>query len=152
VADRLVGLRVRIPLGMSPVIVVCVVRYTYLPRADPLSRGFLLTVVCHCVWSRNITNEAAAPSFGCCFRKNTTDRCTCDVTLRRFHKSFLPWKCNKYYVFACVRARVRRVPGRMGVCMRVRASSLAYPACNLCAPCCDVICGPPLSAIFFEMS
>ena len=111
---------------------MCVVRYTYLPRADPLSRGVLLSVVCHCVWSRNITNEAAAPSLGCCFRKNTTDQCTCDVTLRRFHKSLLPWKCNKYYVFACVSARACVVcPGAWAcACACVhRASLIQHATC-----------------------
>jgi hypothetical protein len=33
------------------------------------------------------------------------------------------------------------VPGRLGVCMRVHACSLAYPACNAYAPYCDAICG-----------
>ena len=46
-ADLLVGLRVRIP-----------------PGADSLSRGVLLTMVCPCVWSRNLNNEAALASFG----------------------------------------------------------------------------------------
>jgi hypothetical protein len=53
-----------------------------------------------------------------------------------------------YYIFMCVcvcvcvcvaRARERarvyvRVPGNLGVCMRVRACSLAYPAYNSHAP------------------
>jgi hypothetical protein len=34
------------------------------------------------------------------------------------------------------------MPGRMGVCVRVYACSLAYPACNLYALYCDVIFGP----------
>ena len=28
------------------------------------------------------------------------------------------------------------------MCMRMRACSLAYPACNSYAPYCDAICGP----------
>jgi hypothetical protein len=42
------------------------------------------------------------------------------------------------------------VSGRVGVCMRVRACSLAYPACNACAPCCDVISGP-FGCIIFDI-
>ena len=38
---------------------------------------------------------------------------------------------------ACV-----RVPGSVGVCMRIRACSLANPTRNAYEPCCDVICGP----------
>ena len=41
---------------------------------------------------------------------------------------------NVTYLCMCVCARV-------GVCMRVRACSVAYPACNSYAPCFDVICG-----------
>jgi hypothetical protein len=53
-------------------------------------------------------------------------------------------------VCVCVRARVCAcVPGRIG--MRVRAYSLAYPACNACAPYCDVICGPSVSTTFFDI-
>ena len=43
-----------------------------------------------------------------------------------------------------------QVPGRVGVCMPVRAYSLVYPACNAHAPYCDVICGPSDSATFFD--
>jgi hypothetical protein len=38
----------------------------------------------------------------------------------------------------CTRAHVC-VPGRVSLCMRVRAYSLAYPACNAYALYCDVI-------------
>jgi hypothetical protein len=54
----------------------------------------------------------------------------------------------------CVRARalacmwVRR---RVGVCMSVSACSLANPARNAYAPCCDVICGPSDSTQFFDI-
>ena len=41
-----------------------VVRYRSLRRADPSSRGVLPTVVCHCVWSRNLNNEAALARVG----------------------------------------------------------------------------------------
>jgi hypothetical protein len=37
------------------------------------------------------------------------------------------------------------------VCMRIRACSLAYPACHAFAPYCDVICGPSVFAIFFAV-
>jgi hypothetical protein len=51
----------------------------------------------------------------------------------------------------CVRARMW-VPGRVGVCERVRAYSLANLACNAFAPFCDVICGPSVSTAFFDIS
>ena len=43
------------------------------------------------------------------------------------------------------------VPGRVGVCMRIRAYSLANPARNAYAPYCDVICGPSVSTTFFDI-
>ena len=43
------------------------------------------------------------------------------------------------------------LPGRVGVCMPVRARSLTYPECNVYEPYCDVICGPTGSAIFFDI-
>jgi hypothetical protein len=55
-------------------------------------------------------------------------------------------------VCACMRVRACMwVPGLVGVCMRIRACSLASPARNACAPYCDVICGPSVSAVFFEI-
>jgi hypothetical protein len=50
------------------------------------------------------------------------------------------------FFFVCV-----RVPRRVGVYMRVRACSLAYPACIAYAPYCDVICGPSGSTTFFDI-
>jgi hypothetical protein len=87
----------------------------------------------------------------------TQDRqCTYNVTKRRVRESLLQWKSNKYYIFACVCAClcvVRAcmwVPGRVCVCMRISACSLANPACNAYAPYCDVIRGLPLEfTIFF---
>ena len=35
-----------------------------------------------------------------------------------------------------------RVSGSVGMCMRIGACSLAYPACNVYAPYSDVTCGP----------
>jgi hypothetical protein len=68
-------------------------------------------------------------------------QCTCNVTLRRVRKSLLPWKSNKYYLLICVCVRARAT-GSVGVCIRVRAYSLAYPAHNTYAPYCDIINGP----------
>jgi hypothetical protein len=60
-------------------------------------------------------------------------QCTYNVTLKRVRESPLPWKSNKYCI--CVRVRkCVRVSGDVGVRMRVRACSLAYPACNKNAP------------------
>ena len=41
--------------------------------------------------------------------------------------------------------------GRVGVSMLLRACNRAYPACNAYAPYCDVICGPSVSTIFFDI-
>jgi hypothetical protein len=79
--------------------------------------------------------------------KKQGKQCAYNIILRHVRKSLLPWKSNKYYIF--VRACVR--PRRVGVCMRVLSYSLAYPACKSYAPCCDVICGPFGSTIFFDM-
>jgi hypothetical protein len=43
---------------------LCVVRYRSSRRAYPPSGGVLPTVVCQCVWSRNIKNEAALDRIG----------------------------------------------------------------------------------------
>jgi hypothetical protein len=59
-------------LGLNPagVMDVCffwmlrVVRYRSLRRTDPSSRGVLPTVVCHCVWSRNLKNETVLALVG----------------------------------------------------------------------------------------
>jgi hypothetical protein len=58
------------------------------------------------------------------------------------------------YWSVCAYLRVRaymRVPGRVGVCMRISAHSLANPARNAYAPCCHVICGPSVSTKFFDI-
>ena len=44
--------------------VLCVVRQRSLRRADHSSRGFLATMVCRCVWSRNLKNEEAMTPVG----------------------------------------------------------------------------------------
>ena len=76
--------------------------------------------------------------------------------MRRDRESLLSWKTSKYYILVCVYVRARsrafmRLPGRMGVWMRVRACNLAYPTCNSYAPYCDVICGFSGSTIFFDI-
>jgi hypothetical protein len=63
----------------------------------------------------------------------------------------LPWKSNKFYIFTCVRAHACLRPGRVGVCMRVRACSLAYLACNSYVPYCDFICDLSGSIVFFDI-
>ena len=54
------------------------------------------------------------------------------------------------YVCMCARACVW-VPGRQGVCMRVRTRSPAYPACKAHAPYYIVIYGLSGSTIFFDI-
>ena len=65
---------------------------------------------------------------------------TCNVTL-------LPWESNKYYllVWVCSCVRVREY---MWVSGRVR---VANPARNAYAPYSDVICGPSVCTIFFDI-
>ena len=59
---------------------------------------------------------------------------------------------QKYYIFLCLCARsCVRVFGRVGVCMRVRACSLAFPACNFYALYCDVICDPSGPTKYFDI-
>jgi hypothetical protein len=75
---------------------------------------------------------------------NKTGNVTYKVTLRRVRESLLPWKkavSITYWSVVCVRACMW-VPGCVGVCIRIRARSLANPARNAYAPYCDVICGP----------
>ena len=70
------------------------------------------------------TTRAVLNVRGIILPKSKQDKqCTYNVTLTRVRESLLPWKSNKYYVFVCV-------CGRVGVCMRMRACSLVYTACN----------------------
>ena len=79
-------------------------------------------------------------------------QCACNVTLRRVRETILVVESNRYFIFLCVRVRACvEVVGSVGECMRVRAWSLAYAACKVYAPCCDVIRDPSVSAIFFDI-
>jgi hypothetical protein len=69
-----------------------------------------------------------------------------NITVRYVHESLLPWKSSKYYLLVCV-----CIPGHVGICMSVRACSLAFPASNTYAPYCDIICGASVSATFFDI-
>jgi hypothetical protein len=51
--------------------VLCVVRWRSPRRADHSSRGVLPTVVCRCVWSRNLVNEEALAHWGAVTPKPT---------------------------------------------------------------------------------
>ena len=68
--------------------------------------------------------------------------------MMRIRESLLPWKSNTYYIPLPV---CERVSGRVGLCMRMRACSLTYPAFNAYAPYCNVIYGPTGSTIFFDI-
>ena len=60
--------------------------------------------------------------------------------------------CVRASVGACVCAYVCGwLPGRVGVCMHMRACSLAYPACNAHAPYYIVICGFSGSTVFCDI-
>ena len=67
--------------------------------------------------------------------------------LRRAGEPLLQWKANMFCIFVCARARACVY---VGVCMRVRACSLAYPPCNSYAPNYDVICGTNDTTLFLE--
>jgi hypothetical protein len=57
--------------------------------------------------------------------------------MRRFRESLLRWEAISKPLHTCLRVRAHGhvcVPWHVGMCMRVRASSLAYPACNAYAP------------------
>jgi hypothetical protein len=78
----------------------------------------------------------------------------CNVTLKSVHEIIVAAESNKYYIFLCVCVRARecvRASGSVGVCMRGRACGFVYPTCNSYMPYYDVICGPPCSAIFFDI-
>jgi hypothetical protein len=63
VYDRsLAGTAVSIPAGGINACFECCV--LSLRRADPSFRGVLPIVVCYCVWSRNLKNEAALAHVG----------------------------------------------------------------------------------------
>jgi hypothetical protein len=97
-------------------------------NAVRVCKGLLLRAVTCSV--QNVATQRASAN-------SKQDRqCTCNVTLRRrVRESLLPWKSNKYFISVCV-------------CARVRACSLAHPACKAHAPYCDVICPLLLHHIF----
>ena len=58
-------------MDVSLLWVLCVFRQRSLRRANRSSKGVLPTVVSHCVWPRNLKNEAALARFGLLRQKNT---------------------------------------------------------------------------------
>ena len=56
--------------------VLWVVRWRSLPRTDHSSRGVLLTVVRHCVWSRNLVNEETLAHWGLSRQINNNNKLT----------------------------------------------------------------------------
>ena len=94
--DRLLGLRVRIPSGAwISVSCKCVCCQRSLRRADHSSRGGLPTVVCYCVWSRNLSNEAVLVHVGLLRqggrrRRRRTRR----IRIRSHSKLYKLWKLN----------------------------------------------------------
>jgi hypothetical protein len=76
---------------------------------------------------------------------------TYNVTLRRVNETIVAVESNTYYILVCVYMHACTwLPGRVDVCIRIRAYSLAYPPRNAYAPCCDVISGPSVSTTFFD--
>jgi hypothetical protein len=73
-----------------------------------------------------------------------------NIILWHVHELLLPWKSKNYYIFVCACVHMW-VPSHVGVCMRMHFCSRAYLACKVCAPYCDVICGPCGSASFFDI-
>ena len=92
----------------------------------------------------------------CVVSQRQPDRqCTNNVALRSVHesivavekKSIIHWSvCAALHVRACM-----WVPRRVGVCLHIRAYSLANPACNAYGPYCDVICDSSVSTTFFDI-
>ena len=73
-AASLLGLRVRIPLGarsLSVVIVVCCQVEVSATGWSLVQRSATDCGVCHCVWSRNLKNEAALTRVGLLCQKQT---------------------------------------------------------------------------------
>jgi hypothetical protein len=74
---RLLKLRVRIPQSRRDTDLYLlwlsrVIRQRSLRRADSSSKTVLPSVVCHCVWSRNLRMRRPWPALGCCARKKGT--------------------------------------------------------------------------------
>jgi hypothetical protein len=67
-------------------------------------------------------------------------QCTYNVTLRRDLETIVAVEKQQVLHIACFACM--RVPGSEGMCMRIRAYSLANPARDAYVPYCDVICGP----------
>jgi hypothetical protein len=80
-------------------------------------------------------------------------QCTYNVILRRVRKTIVA--VEKHYIYIYIYIYILRVcacmclPGRVCVCMRIRAYSVFNPARNAYAPYCDVICVLSGSTTFF---
>jgi hypothetical protein len=81
--------------------VSCVVRMRSLRRADRSSRGVLPTVVCRCVWSRNLVNEEAlSPWGGCRAQKKINKPPAHTHTHTHAHTHFFRFRTVTYCILA----------------------------------------------------
>ena len=112
----------------------------------PVFHYWKFLTLCYCLHSEHVSRL-----------QNITkqDRqCAYNVTMRRVDESVVAVK-KQYILFIvlCVHAcECVRVLGSVGVCMRIRACSLANPTRNAYAPYCDVICDPSVSNTFCDIS
>ena len=84
-AARLLGLWVRIPQGAwMSVVILCVIRWKSLRRADPSSRGVLPTVMRRCMLSRNFVNEEALAHWELGSQKPTNKQTSWRIPARKF--------------------------------------------------------------------
>ena len=80
-----------------------VVRYRSLRRADRLSRGVLPTVMCRCVWSRNLVNEESLAHWGLSRQKQANKHYFNYSALlnKLLHITFRLFKSNKKPIYLC---------------------------------------------------
>ena len=157
--------------GVKHVLLICRAKYLHYSKAVQSSK--YLNCECRCserhLWvprklHQTLPARCSVPRHALCAllsksrRREGTRQTMYSLHWGAFTKPLLLWKSNKYYVLACVcmhaRACVRACvwsTERVGVCMSIRAYSLANPARKEHAPYFGVICGPSVSTQFLDI-
>ena len=137
---------------MTVIGIICIFLFTFEYMQIPLEFNFKVnnsTLKNDRVLSKDTNELMYKQDRQCTYNVNNEARlrnhCCCGKAISRY---ITYWSvCACLGVRACMWANKR-----VGVCMRIRAYSLANPARNANAPYCDVICGPSLCTTFFDIS
>ena len=101
---------------------------------------------------KNLRNDSARNLSSSCVNTQQDRQYTYNVTLRRVHDTtVVTEKQQVLFLRGCMRVCVR-VPGSVGVCMRVRECSLTYPVCMAYGPTVSSFVAPIAPPYFWTLS